>query len=82
MNEKHWPVRVTSKIAADAMDMCKLDRSKTIALNCELLREHQKYMIPFSKRWARAEKTIKNLEAQIEQSSGGVASQPRRTVNL
>ena len=65
MSDKHWPVRITSKIAADAMDMCDKDRRTTVKLNIRLLVEHMKYMVPFGDRWMRASSTIKNLEAQL-----------------
>jgi hypothetical protein len=62
---KHWPVRETMKIAADAMDMCEKDLHTTVRLNIRLVKEHMKYMIPFGDRWMRASNTIKNLEAQL-----------------
>ena len=66
MTDKHWPARETMKIAAGSHKSASAGNHRDcIPVYVDLLREHQKYMLPFGKRWTRTEDTIKNLEAQL-----------------
>lgn len=63
---KPWPARETQKIAAESIEAAAHgDMSMARRMSINLLREHQKHMVPHSEAWLRAEATIANLRGQL-----------------
>jgi len=63
---KHWPVRETMKIAKQSHAPARAgDHRSCLPIYIDLLREHQKYMLPDGRRFRYAEAVIQNLEAQL-----------------
>jgi hypothetical protein len=60
---KTWPARETQDLCRKAADLAD-DPVACRDANIELVRTHQRYMIPYSAEWMRAELTIRNLQAQ------------------
>ena len=62
---KHWPARQTAKIAEQSHALADAgDHRACLQVYIDLLREHQKYMVPGGQRFRYAEAVIKNLEEQ------------------
>ena len=59
-----WPKAETMKLSRQAVDVASQSMSACRRINVKLLLLHRQSMIPYSERWVRAGKTIRNLEGQ------------------